>query len=155
MSDNSGKDSDDVGNLRFRQAISRGVRLRCPACGRGRLFRGLFRMNVRCSECDFCFERAPGYFLGSTYINYGVTAMTTTMSYVLLHFGLGWANEVLLPGLVLFCLVFPLVFFRFARSLWLSLDCCFDRVGAMEAMSASRQQSAVGSGSCEVSETDA
>ena len=95
-------------------------------------------MSKACSACEFRFERPPGYFLGSTYINYGITAATSTVSYVVLHFGLGCANGQLLPGMVTFILIFPLVFFRFARSLWLSLDCYFDRVGASEAMSGSR-----------------
>lgn len=127
----------------FGQALRRGRGLCCPMCGEGRLFRGLLRMERECSECRFQFERAPGYFLGSTYINYGLTAGTTTVSYVTLHFGLGVSNSVLMPALLLFCAVFPLVFFRYARSLWLSLDCCFDRVGAEESLAASRQSSPV------------
>ena len=129
----------DISTLTFGEALSRGVRLRCPACGCGRMFQNQFRMNSHCPDCDFLFERSPGYFLGSTYINYGVTAATTTFAYVALYFGAGFEKQALLPGLLIFCLIFPLVFFRFARSLWLSLDCFFDRVGALEAMSGSRQ----------------
>jgi uncharacterized protein (DUF983 family) len=132
------EDIDDISNLTFPQAVGRGGTLRCPACGGGKLFHGLLRMSKACSACEFRFERPPGYFLGSTYINYGITAATSTVSYVVLHFGLGCANGQLLPGMVTFILIFPLVFFRFARSLWLSLDCYFDRVGASEAMSGSR-----------------
>ncbi|MCA9052019.1 MAG: DUF983 domain-containing protein [Planctomycetaceae bacterium] len=116
----------------FGEALATGIRLRCPRCRKGRLFRDLFRMHPCCEQCRFVFERATGYFLGSTYINYGITAGTTTFSYLLFHFILGFRKEVVLPGLLTFCLIFPLVFFRFARSLWLSLDCWFDRVGASE-----------------------
>lgn len=90
-------------------------------------------MERECSHCGFQFERAPGYFLGSTYINYGITAGCTTATYVVLHFGFRVSNQVLLPGLLAFCGIFPVVFFRYARSLWLSLDCYFDRTGAEEA----------------------
>lgn len=127
---------EQVGSLGFGQALIRGLFLRCPACGVGRLFRNMFQMNASCSECGFRFERPAGYFLGSTYINYGCTALITTVSYTVLRFGLGWPKEQLLGGLLAFCLVFPLVFFRFARSLWLSLDSFFDRQGASEAMPA-------------------
>jgi hypothetical protein len=34
--------------------------------------------------------------------------------------------------LATFCVIFPVVFFRYARSLWLSFDCYFDRTGALE-----------------------
>jgi hypothetical protein len=36
------------------------------------------------------------------------------------------------PGLAAFCIIFPLVFFRYARSLWLSFDCWLDSQGAMD-----------------------
>lgn len=116
----------------FWHAVGRGLRLRCPMCGVGQLFRGLIRMEPTCSECGFQFERGPGYFLGSTYINYGITAALTTWSYVVLHFLFRVSNQVLMPALLLFCAIFPLVFFRYARSLWLSVDSYIDRVGAAE-----------------------
>jgi uncharacterized protein (DUF983 family) len=124
-----------IGKLTFRQAFQRGFRLRCPACSRGKLFRNWFQMHGCCSNCRFSYERPAGYFLGSTYINYGCTASLTTVTYVILLFGFGVARERLLPIALAFCVIFPLVFFRFARSLWLSLDCYFDRAGASEAMS--------------------
>ncbi|MBL8816520.1 MAG: DUF983 domain-containing protein [Planctomyces sp.] len=92
-------------------------------------------MEPRCGACGFQFERGPGYFLGSTYINYGLTAGFTTVTYVVSHFGFGVSNRVLVPILFTFCAIFPLVFFRYARSLWLSLDCYFDRTGAEEELS--------------------
>ncbi len=104
----------------------RGLRLRCPRCGNSPLFRSYFRMNTDCPACGFHFERDPGYFLGSVYLNYGLTALTMTVAYVLLHLGLGVPNRVLLPPLLAWCIGFPLVFFRFARALWLAMDCYFD-----------------------------
>jgi hypothetical protein len=121
-------------------AIVRGFRRRCPVCGRGRVFAGLLRMNKSCPQCHFVFERGPGYFLGSTYVNYGFTAGTTTFSYVVLHFGLGIANSWLLPALLSFCAVFPVLFFPYARSLWLNLDCFFDPVSAMEGLDGSQNR---------------
>jgi len=119
-------------NLTAFKVLTRGARVRCPSCGIGKLFQGLFRMKTHCSECGFRFERPPGYFLGSTYINYGFTAAITTAVYVVLLFGFRVPRETLLPFALGFCLIFPLVFFRLARSLWLSLDCFFDRAGAAE-----------------------
>lgn len=114
------------------QAFSRGIRLRCPLCAQGRLFTGIIRMQKHCTECGFQFSRDPGYFLGSTYINYGVTTLLTTWTYMVLRFGLEMSKSVLIPVLATFCVIFPVVFFRYARSLWLSFDCYFDKVGAME-----------------------
>lgn len=106
--------------------IGRALRLRCPRCGKGKLFIGWFTMPERCSECGLKYERAPGYFLGSSYINYALTAVALTALYIALHFGLGWTNTQLTFPLVGFCVLFPLFSFRHARALWLALDCHFD-----------------------------
>jgi hypothetical protein len=89
-------------------------------------------MRERCEHCGFLFDRGPGYFLGSTYINYGITTLSTTIAYIWLRFGLGIPRSLLVPWLAGFCVFFPLVFFRYARSLWLSFDCWLDRQGAMD-----------------------
>lgn len=114
------------------QAFSRAKSLQCPMCGKGKLFSGLLRMEKTCQRCGFRFERDPGYFLGSTYINYGLTTLLTTWTYIVLHFVIGIGKGWLIPGLATFCVIFPVVFFRYARSLWLSFDCYFDRTGALE-----------------------
>lgn len=114
------------------EAFARGLSLRCPMCAEGRLFRGWVSMHQRCESCGFVFERGPGYFLGSTYINYGVTTLTTTATYIWLRFIVGVPRTWLVSGLALFCVIFPLVFFRYARSMWLSFDSWLDRQGAME-----------------------
>ena len=114
------------------EAFSRGTRLKCPICSEGRLFSGLIRMQKICSVCGFQFERGQGYFLGSTYINYGVTTLLTTWTYLVLRLGFEVSKSVLIPALAAFCVIFPVVFFRYARSLWLSFDCYFDKTGAME-----------------------
>lgn len=83
-------------------------------------------MHADCPSCKLRYERAPGYFLGSAYINYGVTAVLLTAAYATLHFAAGYSNRVLALPLGAFCVLFPLLFFRYARSLWLALDCFFD-----------------------------
>jgi uncharacterized protein (DUF983 family) len=106
--------------------IARALRLRCPRCGTGKLFIGWFTMPERCSECRLKLERAPGYYLGSAYINYGLTAVLITVLYFALHFGVGWTNRQLTFPLMAVVVVFPLFSFRYARALWLALDCHFD-----------------------------
>jgi hypothetical protein len=112
--------------LELGTALSRALRLHCPRCGGGKLFRGLMRMNDACPQCRFRYQREPGYFLGSAYINYGVTALTLTIAYVVLRFGRGYSDAVIAGPLVAFCVLFPLFFFRYARALWLAMDCFLD-----------------------------
>jgi hypothetical protein len=83
-------------------------------------------MFEACPNCKLKYERAPGYFLGSTYINYGVTAVVITVLYITLHFGYEFDNRMLTGPMVLFFIGFPLFFFRYARSLWLALDSLLD-----------------------------
>lgn len=115
--------------------VARGLRLQCPRCGGSKLFVGWFRMHERCSSCDLKYERAPGYFLGSAYINYGATALLVTAFYVISRYVLGYENRQVLPLLLTFCVLFPLLFFRHARSLWLSLDTICDPEGSGESES--------------------
>lgn len=112
--------------LDYGTAVGRAIRLKCPRCGIGPLFRGLFSMHSRCSECGFVYERAPGYFLGSAYLNYGFMALTLTPMYMALHFGWGWSNQSLAIPLGLYCAIVPIVLFRYARAWWLAMDCMLD-----------------------------
>ncbi|MGQ0635254.1 MAG: DUF983 domain-containing protein [Planctomycetaceae bacterium] len=106
--------------------IGRALRLRCPRCGKAKMFTGLFRMHPTCAACGLKFEREPGYFLGSIYLNYGMTAMLLVVGYVSLRFGAGIESKWLLIGASAFCVLFPLFYFRYARALWLAMDCRFD-----------------------------
>lgn len=102
--------------------IWRSCRLRCPACGRGKVFRGWFSMHENCSHCGAKFTREAGFFLGSIYVNYGLTALIVAVVYPILLFGGYVPESVLLPVSAVFVFVFPVLFFPFARSLWLGFD---------------------------------
>ena len=79
-------------------------------------------MNRRCESCGRLFERAPGYLLGSIYINYGLTALLTLAGYFALYFSETMRGKPLLATMTAFIVVFPLWFFRYARSLWIAFD---------------------------------
>jgi hypothetical protein len=86
------------------------------------VFRGWFAMHERCPACGRLFNRAPGYFLGAIYFNYGVTAGLMIAGYFAVFFTRGQVATTWLAGLAAFCLLFPLWFFRYARALWLAFD---------------------------------
>jgi len=106
--------------------IRRALRLTCPRCGKPPMFSGLFRMPEKCPSCHLKFEREPGYFLGSIYLNYGITALVSTAAWTVLRFGYGCSSRNILLGLAAFCIGWPTFFFRYARALWLALDLRFD-----------------------------
>jgi uncharacterized protein (DUF983 family) len=110
----------------LRTQLWRAVRLSCPVCGQGRLFRHWFTMHPRCRACGFRYERGPGYWLGSIYVNYGLTALIVTAGYLGLFFSEAIEPTALLWICVGFCFLFPLWFFRYARAVWAAADLYFD-----------------------------
>jgi uncharacterized protein (DUF983 family) len=104
----------------------RAWRLRCPRCGREKLFKNLIGMHQQCASCGLRYEREPGYFLGSIYINYGLTALLVTVGYLTLAASGVVSLEAALWIVAAFAVVFPIWFFRYARSLWLGFDHYWD-----------------------------
>ena len=79
-------------------------------------------MHERCEECGLDFQREQGFYLGSIYFNYGVTALAVAVAYPALAFsGTMTPNQALTTCMVI-VVVLPLLLFRFARSLWLGFD---------------------------------
>lgn len=105
-----------VGTQYFRRAL----RLRCPVCGVGRMFKGL-TMWQTCPACGFPFEREPGYWTNAVTLNF----MTTGGFTVLLVAPLAYSGLPLLLilalGIVLAVLL-PLLCFRHIKALWLAID---------------------------------
>ena len=110
---------------RFWTLLRRCLLLRCPYCGQGRQFSGL-RMLQQCPNCGLKYEREPGFFLGSIYFNYGLTALVVVIAYPILLFNRIVPESWLLLGAFVFVVLFPVLFFRHARSLWLGFDQWYD-----------------------------
>jgi len=97
-------------------------------------------MYAECIACDLRFEREQGYFVGAIYINYAATAVVALAGYVALdHFAeLALSSQLILWGA--FSIAFPLIFFRYSRSLWLCLDFFFDPEGVVGGRQQGRRQ---------------
>jgi len=111
---------------RFQTLLLRSLRLRCPLCGRGKLFRRWFHMHECCSQCGIRFEREGGFFLGSIYFNYGLTALIIAVAYPVLLFNRVVSENILLISSAAFAVLFPMLFFPYARALWLGFDQLWD-----------------------------
>ena len=106
--------------------LGRGLRLRCPRCGAGKLFRRGLAMHDRCRVCGDRFEREQGYFVGAMYINYGVTVLVIVPGYFALEW---WTTITLGRQLAVWGVVgilLPVIFFRHSRGLWLGFDYIFN-----------------------------
>lgn len=105
--------------------LIRGLLLRCPNCGKGKLFRRFFTMYDRCQVCGWRYEREEGYWTGAIAINLVVTELLIALVAVPLAIVLAMNNEpitlLVAIGLPL-PFVLPFLFFRHAKSLWMSID---------------------------------
>ena len=83
-------------------------------------------MRKECPHCGLHYEREPGFFLGSIYFNYGLTALLVAIVYPVLLFNQILPEARLLLGAFCFVVIFPMLFFRHARALWLGFDQWYD-----------------------------
>jgi uncharacterized protein (DUF983 family) len=91
-------------------------------CGRGKIFKGWFKTYERCPVCNFAFEREPGYYTGAVAVNLVVSELLITVIAVPLAASQSVSLTVLI---VLGCtlpFLFPLLFYRPTKSLWMSFD---------------------------------
>lgn len=86
-------------------------------------------MHEGCAECDLRYEREPGFFLGAIYLNYGMTSLIATAAYPIARLVYGYPRNPTIVVIVIFILLFPLWFHRYARSLWLAFDYFVDPNG--------------------------
>ena len=92
------------------------------------MFQGLFRMLPECPTCRLKFEREPGYFLGAIYINYAATVVCMLAGFFALDY---FVNLSLTSQIIVwssFGVVFPILFYRYSKSLWLCIDYLFSPV---------------------------
>jgi len=94
--------------------------LRCPACQRGRMFRSLFQMNVRCPVCGVVFERDAGEVTGAMAINTALMSLMAIVGAVLAiitTIPTGW----LIGGTAAVMIFFGVFFYRHARAVWVGI----------------------------------
>ncbi len=104
--------------------FSRALRLRCPACGAGRLFASWFTMRARCPICELALEREEGYFLGAMLINLVVAELLFAAGLVLVIVAT-WPTppwDALWIGSIAGMILAPLALYPFSKTTWLALD---------------------------------
>ena len=102
----------------WRTVIVRGLKLRCPVCGNGKLFKNFFVMNMQCGCCGVSFFREHGQWVGSLDINTFVTAFVLMIG---AGFGPLWSLK---TSLIVWCsaaVLVPLATFRFSKGLWTAI----------------------------------
>lgn len=104
--------------------LKRGVRRRCPVCGGKKLFRRWVSMAADCPTCGLHFQRVPGQWLGSWFLNICL-AQILAIGIVLGGVIAGYPDPPLaaigvIGGAVM--LAFPIWFFPYSRTIWVAID---------------------------------
>ncbi len=99
-----------------------GLRLRCPNCGQGRMFTGLFSMEETCPYCHVRYERRSGESIGGMFINLGLAEMLSIAGFFI-------SQALFDPPLIFqmvfwvaFNILFVLLFYRHSRALWVAVS---------------------------------
>ncbi len=107
--------------LELIDSLQRGIKLRCPCCGHGRLFKTGFRMHDHCTACDERFEREPGQWFGAVYINLGLTLLFVSAGFVATQTFTSLSTPQQLSIWTPVAALAPLVFYRSSKGLWTSI----------------------------------
>ena len=104
------------------------LRLRCPNCGKAKVFhRTRFPFNRPemkdvCESCGYRFDRGPGFYAGAVWLSYGLAVVEGLLAYFLarqLIYGLTTTNAILVAVAVM--LLLAMWNYRMARVIWLNL----------------------------------
>ncbi len=108
--------------------MGRALRLRCPNCGGGGILRHWLKLHESCPTCEIHFERGEeGYWVGAYMFNLIAAEQLWAGSMVALLWWT-WPSppwELFLTGGVALMIVAPVLFFPFARTLFLAFDLIF------------------------------
>jgi uncharacterized protein (DUF983 family) len=107
----------------------RALLLRCPRCGGRGIWRSYFRMRPTCPTCGLVLDRGESedYWLGAYMFNLvaaELVAIAISVSVIVVSWpDVPW-NAVWFGSIALAALM-PVLFFPFARNLWLAWDLYF------------------------------
>ena len=101
--------------------LLRGLSLRCPYCGHGRLFRTAFRLHDHCSAYGERYEREPGQSFGAVHINLGLTLNLTVTGFTVTQTFTSLTMPQQLWIWTPVAVLGPLAFYRLSKRIWSSI----------------------------------
>ena len=103
------------------KVILRGLRQRCPRCGRGKLFVRGFKMYERCPSCGWVYEREEGYWTGAMAVNLVLTEIIAAA--IVVPLAAMQFNPLVLYGVgIPLIALMPVIFYRVTKAIWMSFD---------------------------------
>ncbi len=119
---------DDVlgGPTPWTVMVRRGLARRCPRCAGDHLFVTRYRLKDRCPTCGYRFEREPGFFLGSWFINFMVVEavhFVLVMGFIVWKSGHPEAGLLAPIGVgVATGIALPIIVYPWAQTVWAAID---------------------------------
>ena len=97
------------------------LRLRCPRCLKGPVFRSFWSLHKECPECGLSFEREPGFFMSLICLDIGIGILIAAP--VSIYLFLQGFSETTIFAIVLaqLAVISPLLF-RYSRVAWMHFD---------------------------------
>lgn len=102
------------------EIVRRGLRQRCPNCGRGTLFEdgSWFTQRKACPECGMRWDKDEAAFLGSVTLNYGVTVFGLLLPWLWFSRQAELSTSTIIAVAALIGLLVPLLLYRPSKSGW-------------------------------------
>lgn len=100
---------------------------KCPNCKKGNIFSDsgnmlLFRipkMNTRCMECNFKFEKETGFFFGAMFVSYALAAAEMMISLVVFWYFIDLSPFRVFLMIALIAVLLSTINFRVSRAIWI------------------------------------
>jgi uncharacterized protein (DUF983 family) len=109
--------------------VGRALLRRCPRCGARGIWQSWFKMKHACPVCGLVFERGEShdFFIGAYLINLVVAESTAVIVAAAMWIVLGSrvSFNVLWGASMALAVLMPVLFYPFARELWLAFDLYF------------------------------
>lgn len=100
-----------------RDFVRRALRLRCPACGVGAIFRSYFHMNARCPRCGSVFWANEGEWLGPLTIDWTIASGVALLAWTwTLYTGYSEPMQIALSSIAVVACEFAIM--PWSRSFW-------------------------------------
>ncbi len=99
----------------------RALLLRCPRCGKGKLYKRGYTMHETCPVCGWRFEREEGYWTGAMAVNLVMTELLIFVTVLPLLVSRVSAALILIIGLPAVVLL-PILGYRHSKSFWMTID---------------------------------
>ena len=105
------------------------LKCKCPNCKKGKIFNTkgnilllkIPKMNDRCPQCNYKFERETGFFFGAMFVSYALAAAQMITSLVIFWYIIDISPLRVFAIIVLIAFLFSTTNFKLSRSIWIYL----------------------------------